>query len=87
MTPLRVPSDNNDRRVFELRYDPYGFNLSSTYLYFSQRELRLLLKHLEGRNHPLHKKIKDFTLPIDDKERCPTDFSLRVPRTALVRTR
>lgn len=88
MRPSKAPNPlNNDAREFELVYEPNAFGIGARYIWFTQREVRMVMKHLAGRNSRLHDKLKKFISDIDDAENLPTDFTTRVPRTAAISVR
>lgn len=74
-----------DARVYELTYVPSVLSMRGETIYFSQRELRLIMKHTQNRNAHIYNKLRSFIDRIDDREKRKTDWSARVPKTHVIR--
>lgn len=80
----------NDARKFVLVWTPppFALHIHDVELTITQRDLRLMLKHVEGdprkpRNRYLTEKLKNFILQVDKNERKPTNWSSAVPKYPL----
>jgi hypothetical protein len=73
-----------DSRRFTLEYIDAPL-LREPSIGFTQRELRIIMKHVEGRNRHIFNKLKDFISFIDNKEGRFTSFDARVPKTPIIR--
>lgn len=71
----RTSLTNNDSREFELLYER-GLLDRTVARWITQSDLRILLKHLKGRNNRIEALIKGFIEEVDDAEKRPTDWAI-----------
>lgn len=75
-------SDPLDKREYQLRFIRNLLNPMADIIYvFTQRDLRLIMKHLKRRNTKLYKHIRCFIKDVDAAEGKHTNWHAKVPKT------
>lgn len=75
-----------DARNFLVAYRVSLFNVfRDVEIHLTQREIRMIIKHLEKRNDKLTNKLKDLIKNVDEQEQRFTNWNERVPKTAIIR--
>jgi hypothetical protein len=84
MTPIHK-NDICDTRQYELTYIGGILPLYDVTVRLTQRDLRIILKHIEGRNDAITTLLKDFIQEIDRKEKRATDWYAKIPKTRVIK--
>lgn len=79
-------ADPLDNREYELIYHAGALNFDDVSAVLTQRELRMIIKHVEKRNKHLTTILKDLIYRVDSKERRGTNWNARVPKTHIIRS-
>jgi len=83
---IRVHKDDPlDKRHYELVYHAGALNLEDISVFLTQRELRMIMKHIDKRNSHLTTILKDFIHKVDTKEGVNTNWNSYVPKTHIIR--
>jgi len=85
-TDKKKVTDPLDIRRFNITWYPpaYALHIPTQELVIGQRDLRIILKHLKGRNKFISDKIIKFIKVIDGIEKKDTNWDSYVPRTGYV---
>jgi len=77
--------DPLDARKYYLRFYYGSIVNHDVELKLTQRDLRIILKHIETRNKYIANKLKGFIQEVDERKQERTDWGSYTPKTSVIR--